>query len=168
MTIALLLPFPTVAIGVCLLEYYWQWGEGQAKVFVTFLLLVSFYFASKNRPILSGIAFAAGFFDVRFGLLAIPLYIMYNRKNLKVAIISAISALTLSNVMLLYPGMGLGFVSMVFGSGITTPMYYYAFVPFLTLMALIVVNFKELVAAFDYKGIFADFTDVSKRQDKKP
>jgi hypothetical protein len=167
MTIALLLPFPTVNWGMSP-SYYWQWGEGQAKVFVTLLLLVSFYFASKNRPILSGIAFAAGFFDVRFGLLAIPLYIMYNRKNLKVAIISAISALTLSNLMLLYPGMGLGFVSMVFGSGITTPMYYYAFVPFLTLMALIIVNFKELVAAFDYKGIFADFTDVSKRQDKKP
>ena len=167
MTIALLLPFPTVNWGMSP-SYYWQWGEGQAKVFVTFLLLVSFYFASKNRPILSGIAFAAGFFDVRFGLLAIPLYVMYNRKNLKVAIISAISALTLSNLMLLYPGMGLGFVSMVFGSGITTPMYYYAFVPFLTLMALIIINFKELVAAFDYKGIFADFTDVSKRQDKKP
>jgi hypothetical protein len=93
---------------------------------------------------------------------------MYNRKNLKVAIISAISALTLSNLMLLYPGMGLGFVSIVFGSGMTTPMSYYAFVPFLTLMALIIVNFKELVAAFDYKGIFADFIDVSKRQHKKP
>ena len=57
---------------------------------------------------------------------------------------------------------------MVFGSGITTPLYYYSLIPFLTLMALIVVNFKELVAAFDYKGIFADFTGVSKRQDKQP
>ena len=93
---------------------------------------------------------------------------MYNRKSLKVAIISAINALTLSNLMLLYPGMGMGFVSMVFGSDITTPMYYYAFVPFLTLIALIIVNFKELVAAFDYKGIFVDFTGVSKRQDKNP
>jgi hypothetical protein len=167
MTIALLLPFPTMNWGMSP-GYYWQWGEGQAKVFVTFLLLVSFYFASKNRPVLSGIAFAVGFFDVRFGLLAIPLYIMYNRKNLKVAIISASSALAISNFMLLYPGMGMGFVKMVFGSGITTPMYYYAFVPFLTLMALIVVNFKELVAAFDYKGIFAEFTGVSKRQDKQP
>jgi hypothetical protein len=167
MTIALLLPIPTVNWGMSP-GYYWQWGEGQAKVFVTFLLLVSFYFASKNRPVLSGIAFAVGFFDVRFGLLAIPLYIMYNRKNLKVAIISASSALAISNFMLLYPGMGMGFVKMVFGSGITTPMYYYAFVPFLTLVALIVVNFKELVAAFDYKGIFAEFTGVSKRQDKQP
>jgi hypothetical protein len=167
MIIALLLPFPTVNWGMSP-GYYWQWGEGQAKVFVTFLLLVSFYFASKNRPVLSGIVFAVGFFDVRFGLLAIPLYIMYNRKNLKVAIISASSALVISNFMLLYPGMGMGFVKMVFGSGIITPMYYYAFVPFLTLMALIVVNFKELVAAFDYKGIFAEFTGISKRQDKQP
>ena len=107
MTIALLLPFPTANWGMSP-SYYWQWGEGQAKVFLTFLLLLSFYFGSKNRPVLSGIALALGFFDVRFGLLAIPLFIMYNRKNLKVATASAISALALSNVMLLYPGMGWG------------------------------------------------------------
>lgn len=165
MVIALLLPFPTANWGLSP-SYYWQWGEGQAKVFLTFLLLLSLYLGSKSKPILSGIALALGFFDVRFGLLAIPLFIMYNRKNLKAASASAISALALSNLMLLYPGMSSGFVSMVLGSGITTPLYYYALIPFFTLMALIVVNFKELVAAFDYKGIFADFTGESKRQDR--
>jgi len=164
MAIALLLPFPTANWGMSP-SYYWQWGEGQAKVFVTFLLLLSFYFGSKNRPLLSGIAFAAGFFDVRFGLLAIPLYVMYNRQNLKAATTSAISALILSNVLLLYPGMGTGFVSMVFGSGITTPLYYYALIPFLTLMALIVINFKGIVASFDFKGIFANFTGTLKEQE---
>jgi len=29
-------------------------------------------------------------------------------------------------------------------------------------MALIVVNFKELVTAFDYKGIFANYTGTKK------
>ena len=82
MVIALLLPFPTANWGLSP-SYYWQWGEGQAKVFLTFLLLLSFYFGSKGKPILSGIALALGFFDVRFGLLAIPLFVMYNRKNLK-------------------------------------------------------------------------------------
>jgi hypothetical protein len=166
MVIALLLPFPTANWGLSP-SYYWQWGEGQAKVILTFLLLLSFYFGNKNRPVLSGIALALGFFDVRFGLLAIPLFAMYNRRNLKAATASVIGALALSNLMLLYPGMGSGFIGMVFGSGITTPLYYYSFIPFLTLMALIVVNFKELVAAFDYKGIFADFTGVSKRQGKQ-
>ena len=56
--------------------------------------------------------------------------------------------------------MGLGFYNMVFLSGINTPLYYYALIPFLTLMALIIANFKKLVAAFDYKGLFADFTGI--------
>ena len=163
MVIALLLPFPTVQGGFSL-SYYWQWGEGQAKVFLTVLLLLSFYFGSKNKPILSGAVFAFGFFDPRFGLLAIPLFVMYNRINLKTALTTAIGTLALSNVMLLYPNMGSGFVGMVFGSGITTPLYYYSLIPFLTLMALNVVNFKELVIAFDYKGIFADYTGTKKQK----
>ncbi len=165
MAIALLLPFPSPNGGLSL-SYYWQWGEGQAKVFLAFLLLLSFYLGSKGRPVLSGIALALGFFDVRFGLLALPLFIMYNRKNLKTAIPSAVSALAISNIMLLYPGMGAGFISMVFGSGITTPLYYYALIPFLTLMALIAANFKELVATFDYKKRFAKFTGTSETMKK--
>jgi len=166
MVIALLLPFPTTQGGFSL-SYYWQWGEGQAKVFLTFLLLLSFYFGRKNKPILSGAVFAFGFFDPRFGLLAIPLFVMYNRINLKTALASAMVALALSNVMLLYPRMGSGFVGMVFGSGITTPLYYYALIPFLTLMALIAVNFKELVAAFDYKGVFSDYTGKKGERESK-
>ena len=119
MVIALLLPFPSPQGGLSL-SYYWQWGEGQAKVFLTFLLLLSFYLGNRGKPYLSGIAFAFGFFDPRFGLLAIPLFVMYNRKNLKAAIASAISALVLSNLMLLYPGMASGFLSMVFSSAVTT------------------------------------------------
>ena len=158
--ITLLLPFPTANWGLSP-SYFWQWGEGQAKVLVTFLLLLSFYFGNKGKPYLSGIALALGFFDVRFGLLAIPLFIMYNRKNLKAASASAIGALALSNVMFLYPGMDSSFVGMVFASGVTTPIYYYSLIPLFTLMALIAVNFKGLVAAFDFKGIFANFTGPS-------
>lgn len=150
MVIALLLPFPTANWGLSP-SYYWQWGEGQAKVFLTFLLLLSFYLGSKGKPVLSGIVLAFGFFDVRFGLLAIPLFILYNRKNLKLAVTSAVAALALSNLMLLYPGMGSGFISMIFGSGLTTPIYYYSYIPLFTLLALIVVNFKEFVAAFNHK-----------------
>lgn len=163
MVIALLLPFPTSQWGFSP-SYYWQWAEGQAKVFVTFLLLLSFYFGSRGRPYLSGIALAYGFFDPRFGLLAVPLFIMYNRKNLKAAAASTTCALVLSNLMLLSPGMGSGLMGMVFASAVTTPLYYYSLIPFFTLLCLIFVNFKELVAAFDYKGIFASFTGVSKQQ----
>ncbi len=163
MVVALLLPFPTANWGLSP-SYFWQWGEGQAKVFLTFLLLLSFYFGVRGRPILSGVALAFGFFDPRFGLLAIPLFVMYNRQNLKLAGASAVGSLLISNLMLVYPGMGSGFLGMVFGSGVTTPLYYYSFIPFFTLLALIAVNFKDLVAAFDYKGVFSYFTGATKPQ----
>ena len=166
MVIALLLPFPTANWGMSP-SYFWQWGEGQAKVAVTFLLLLSFYFGSRGRPYLSGIALAFGFFDPRFGLLALPLFIMYNRKNLKSAILSAVGALVLSNLMLLYPGMGAGFLGMVWGSGVSTPLYYYALIPFLTLISLMLVNLKEVVAAFDYYGVFDRFTGASQKHEKQ-
>jgi hypothetical protein len=162
LVIALLLPFPT-ARGLFSPSYFWQWGEGQAKVFVTFLLLLSFYFGNRNKPVLSGIFMAFGFFDPRFGLLALPLFIMYNRKNLKVAGVSALSALAVSNLMLLYPGMASNFLTMASSSALTTPMYYYSFIPFCTLLALIVVNLKELIVAFDYKGVLTNFTGNQKQ-----
>lgn len=162
MTIVLLLPLPGTQWGL-FPSYYWQWGEGQAKVFLAFLLLLSFYFGKRGRPILSGIAFAFGFFDPRFGLLAIPLYLMYNRRNFKLAIASAIISLGLSNFIFLYPGLGSSFIGMAFNNAIATPLYYYSLIPFLTLIALIAVNFKELVATFDYKGVFASFTERLKK-----
>jgi hypothetical protein len=157
MIIALLLPFPTPQRGFSL-SYFWQWGEGQAKVFDTFLLMLSFYFGSRGRSYLSGVALAFGFFDPRFGLLALPLFVMYNRKNLKASTVRLISSLALSNAMLLYPGMASNFMSMFLASAVTTPLYYYSLIPFFTLIALMAVNFKELVAAFDYKGTFGNFT----------
>jgi hypothetical protein len=166
MIIALIMPFPTLNQGLSL-SYYWQWGEGQAKVFLTFLLLLSFYFGNRGKPYLSGTALAFGFFDPRFGLLALPLFIMYNRKNFKAATISLIGSLALSNAMLLYPGMASNFLSMVFASAITTPIYYYALIPFFTLLALIIVNFKELVATFDRKGTYANFTGSPKPQESR-
>ena len=164
MTIVLLLPFPTLNWGFSP-SYFWQWGEGQTKVFLVFLLLLSFYLGNKGKPALSGVTLAFGFFDPRFGLLAIPLYLMYNRKNLKIATTSLILTLAVSNLMLLYPAMGAKFVGMVFAQAVTTPLYYYSLIPLLTLVTLIVVNFKELVAAFDYKGILSNFTGAKKRSE---
>jgi hypothetical protein len=79
--------------------------------------------------------------------------------HLKVAAPSAIDALTLSNVMLLNPEIGSGFVDTVFTSGCTTPIYHYSPILLFTLEALTPVNFKDSVSAFDFKGVFASFTD---------
>ena len=166
MAIALLLPFPTSNWGLSP-SYYWQWGEGQAKVFGIFMLLLSFYLGNRGKPYLSGVALAFGFFDPRFGLLALPLYIMYNRRNLKAASFSLVASLLLSNSMLLYPDMGSNFVNMVFRSAVTTPLYYYSLIPFFTLLALIVANFKELVNALDYYGVLSKSSGTKKEHTSK-
>lgn len=145
--IALLMPFPTSQWGFSP-SYYWQWGEGQAKVFITFLFLLSFYLAWKGKPVLSGIALSFGFFDPRFGLLAIPLFVTFNRKNLKKAFVSLIGSLLVSNAMLLYPGVSSSFLSMMFSQAVSTPLFYYSLIPLFTLSALIAVNFKEEGRAF--------------------
>ncbi len=155
--IALLLPFPTSNWGFSV-SYYWQWGEGQAKVIETFLLLLSFYFGYQKKPYLSGIALAFGFFDARFGLLALPLFFLYNWKNLKASLGSFLGALLLTNSMLLYPGAGLSFLNMVSNQALTTPLYYYSLIPLLTLLSLIAVNFKEMILTFDFRKKLARYT----------
>lgn len=145
--IALFLPLPFPQWGFSP-SYYWQWGEGQAKVFITFLLLLCFYLGWRGKPVLSGVAFAFGFFDPRFGLLAIPLFVSYNRKNLKLAGASAAVSLLLSNGMLLFSGIGSSFVTMVFSNAVATPLFYYSYIPLVTLSVLIAVNFKEEGRAF--------------------
>ena len=157
MIFALLLPFPTLHWGLSP-SYYWQWGEGQAKVLETFLLLLSLYFGMRGKSLLSGVVLAFGFFDPRFGLLAVPLFVMYNWKNLKVALPSFVVALILSNSMLLYPGMLGSFTNMVFASSLSTPLYYYSLIPFFTFVLLIFINMKKMIATFDHYGAFKKYT----------
>jgi hypothetical protein len=147
--IVLLQPFPLPNWGFSV-SYFWQWGEGQAKVFLTFLLLLAFYLGYSGKPRFSGIVFAFGAFDPRFGLLALPLFLMYNRKKLWASVGSMVVTLLLSNMALLYPGTGSAFLNMILSSGLTTPPYYYAFIPLLTMIALIVVNRSEIVETFSH------------------
>ena len=58
----LLLPYPLPGNGLSV-SYFRSWAEGQAKILVSFLLLLSFYLGYKGKSALSGIAFALGAFD---------------------------------------------------------------------------------------------------------
>lgn len=139
------LPWPHWGISVA---YYWQWGEGQSKVLETFLLLAAFYLGYRGRPELSGLAFALTAFDPRFTLLSVPLFLLYNRGALRRASLTAIAAGVVSNIVLIYPGLGSGFLTMVTDSGLSTPFYYYALIPLSAIVALTVVNAKEMGRAF--------------------
>jgi hypothetical protein len=146
--IVILQPIPAPNRGLSV-TYFWQWGEGQAKVFDTFLLLLAFCLGDSGRPLLSGIVFALGAFDPRFAALSLPLFLFYNKKKLRVSVESMLGALLVSNLVLFYPGTGSGFLSMALGST-TETLYYYSFIPLLMIISLTLVNGREMVAALSH------------------
>lgn len=124
-------------------SYYMQWAEGQAKVFLTFLLLLSYYCGKSGHPEFSGVVFGLAFFDPRFALLGLPLFLFYNTKNLKESTATMIFALLASNLMIFYPGILHDFANMVLNSGFSTPFYTPSWIPTFTLIALLIVNGNE-------------------------
>jgi hypothetical protein len=167
LVLSLLMPSPTPNWGLSV-GYFWQWAEGQDKVLNTVILLLSFYLGQTKKPFLSGIALALGSFDPRFFILAMPLFILYNKLQLKKAVSALIVSLGIFNLPLLIGSMGTGFISMVFNSGLETPLYYYGLIPLITIGAIMVANWRELydlarsyskelrlrVAGFEQRGIF--------------
>ncbi|MHB8566217.1 MAG: glycosyltransferase 87 family protein [Nitrososphaerales archaeon] len=147
MAVALLEPSPFPNWGFSV-TYYWQWAEGQSKVLLLFILLLSFYLGRMNRPRISGIVFGLSFFDPRFALLAIPLFLACNKGRLLSATISAISSILVFDSPLFIPTVGTGFVSMVLRSGLSTPVYPYAYIPLLTIILLSIASWKEITGLF--------------------
>ncbi|HVP23560.1 MAG TPA: hypothetical protein VMS77_06575 [Conexivisphaerales archaeon] len=121
--------------------------EGQPKVLETSLLLLSLYAGRKNRPVTSGLLVGLSFFDPRFGLVAIPLFLTWNLEKLRAAFVSFVLTLLISNIPLFFNGTGFGYVGMVMSTGITSILYPYALVPLLTVAALTWLYRREVAAA---------------------
>jgi len=145
--LVLLLPLPAPGLSASA-PYYWQWAEGQSKVLETLLLLLSFYLGKTRRPHLSGIVLGVAAFDPRFVLVSIPLFVTYNRASLSSAFLSATGSFLVSNAALLIPGVGTGFIAMLLGNGLTTPLYFYSLIPLFTVVALTLTNLGQVVEAF--------------------
>jgi len=139
-----LLPYPLPGRGLSV-SYFMSWAEGQSKILLAFLLLISFYLGYKGKPVLSGVVFALGAFDPRFVLLGLPLFLFYNRSKLKAALPTMVLVLLVLNLVVFYPGVYQGFVGMVFGSGDTTPFYTPSWIPLVMLLCLIAVNARQMV-----------------------
>jgi len=145
--IVLLQPSPSWQWGLSA-SYYWQWGEGQAKVLETFFLLLSFYLGARRKPSLSGIALGLAAFDPRFAVISLPLFLVYNRFGLRLAVAGAVGAGLVSNFAFLLPGVAAGFAAMMFSSGVTTPLYYYSYIPLLTVVSLTILKGREIARLF--------------------
>jgi hypothetical protein len=144
--LVLVLPYPMPGRGLSV-SYFMSWAEGQAKIFLSFLLLVSFYLGYKGKAALSGVVFALGAFDPRFAVLALSLFLFYNKGKIKAALISMLIALIATNFMIFYPGTAQGLVNMVLGSGSTTPFYTPGWIPIVMLISLIAINAKQMAEA---------------------
>jgi hypothetical protein len=126
-------------------SYFMQWTEGQAKVLLTFILLLSFYLGYRGKPALSGIAFALGAFDVRFTILALPLFLFYNKNNLRKSAPPLLITLAASNFMILYSGVAQGFFNMLLTSGGSTPFYTPAYIPIVMIGCLSALNARGMI-----------------------
>ena len=140
----LVLPLPLATPQWALsASYYWQWAEGQSKVLETFLLLLSLAMAKSARPRGAGVVFGVASFDPRFALLSLPLFLAYG-SDLKKSAMYAASTILVTNLVLFYPGVLQGFLTMLFTTGLDTPPYYYSLIPVVALVSLMVVDYKRI------------------------
>jgi len=139
-----LLPYPMPGRGLSV-SYFMSWAEGQAKILLSFLLLVSFYLGYKGRPVLSGVVFALGAFDPRFAVLGLPLFLFYNKNKLRNALGTMIIALVASNFLVFYPGAAQGFLNMILSSGDSTPFHTPSWIPLVMIVCLIAVNARQMI-----------------------
>jgi len=113
-------------------------------VFETLLLSLSFYLGKTGRASWSGLALGLAFFDPRFAVIALPLFLTYNKIRIMPAIRALLGILALSNLPLLYPEMGSSFLKMVFSTGITTALYLYAVIPLAEVVFLSFINYHQI------------------------
>jgi hypothetical protein len=114
-------------------------------VLLTFLLLFSFYLGYRGKHALSGIAFALAAFDIRFTILALPLFLFYNHNYMRKSIPPALIVLGVSNFMVLYSGVAQGFFTMLLSYGGSTPFYTPAYIPLIMIGCLSAINAKGMI-----------------------
>ena len=125
-------------------SYYWGWAVGQAHILQTILLTGALYFGISKKPWLAALMFALGSFDPRFALLALPLILWYNRKNIRAYTVGTVLFLSITNLpFFLYHGIGFAFLNATVSTRIISQMYAYDWIPFYSILALTSI---ELVA----------------------
>jgi hypothetical protein len=144
--LVLVMPYPQPGNGLST-SYFMSWAEGQAKILLLFLLLLSFYLGSKGKPVFSGVIFAFSAFDPRFALLGLPLFLFYNQGKLKTALLTMVGVLLISNIAMFYPGVLQGFSSLAFGGGYSESFYTPSWIPLTALLCLMAVDAKEMSGA---------------------
>ena len=132
-------------------SYYFQWTEGQSKVFLTFLIVASYYFAKNHKPYLAGLLYGLAFYDPRFGLYSIPLFLLINRNQYRKFSVASLATLLVGSSILFYDGLAAAFVNMVEISGIRTHFFQYTWIPFYAIGVLTIIEAAFFLHAFRLK-----------------
>ncbi|HUK85292.1 MAG TPA: glycosyltransferase family 87 protein [Candidatus Acidoferrum sp.] len=121
--------------------YYVGYSLANAHILQTALLVGALYFGFTKKPWLSALLFAFSISDPRASLLAIPLLLWYNRKQLLSFIISAVSFVAITNVpFFFYHDIGLTFLRSETSSKIVSQMYPYDWIPIYAVIALSIIE----------------------------
>jgi hypothetical protein len=127
--------------------YYWGYVCGNAHVLQTILLVASMYLGISKRPWLSALVFAFGSFDPRFALLALPLIVWYNRKNISTFTAGTIAFLSASNLpFFFYNGVGSAFLRATVSAGIVSQMYAYDWIPLYSILILSLIEMFNILS----------------------
>ncbi|OLB70457.1 hypothetical protein AUI06_06745 [archaeon 13_2_20CM_2_52_21] len=78
-------------------------------------------------------------------IVGLPLFLTYNETRIVPAMSALLGTLTLSNLFLLYPGVGSYFLRMLFSTRITTALYPYAAIPLAEVVFLSFISYREIL-----------------------
>ncbi len=121
--------------------YYLGYALANAHVLQTTLLVGALYFGFTKKPWLSALLFAVSAFDPRASLLALPLLLWYNRKQIISFIAGAASFLAITNLpFFFYHDIGLTFLRSETSGSIISQMYPYDWIPLYAVVALSIVE----------------------------
>jgi hypothetical protein len=122
-------------------SYYIGYLLANAHVLQTCILVGALYFGFTKKPWISALLFAIGSFDPRGALLALPLLLWYNRKQIRPFIIGAASFLAITNLpFFFYHDIGLTFLRSETSGTIIAQMYPYDWLPLYAVAALTIIE----------------------------
>lgn len=127
-------------------SYYWGWAVGQAHILQTILLTGALYCGISKKPWLSALMFALGSFDPRFALLALPLILWYNKKNIRAYTVGTVLSLSITNLpFFLYHSIGFAFLNATMSTRIVSQMYAYDWIPFYSIIAFSLIELATIL-----------------------
>jgi hypothetical protein len=148
--IVLLLPIPNDlrfdAMAV-FPSYYWGYALGNAHVIQTSLIVAALYFGLTKKPWLSSLFLAISSFDPRVTLLAIPVLLWYNRRNLRKFAVGSVAFIAAFNLpFFFYSNIGFTFLEKRVKGDVVSAMYAYDWLPLAAVATVTVVELVTIIA----------------------